>query len=94
MTRNTRFLAWLAVGAIAAAVGYFIMNLLAYVMPMDTGTTASHVLFTLVLITLGLGAPYLMVKAGFHALHTFDPREKEMHLSDIPKDKDDLDHAA
>jgi hypothetical protein len=94
MTRNSRFLLWIAAGAIAAGMGFVIMQLVAYVVPMDTDTAGSHVLFTLVLIALGLGAPFLMVKAGFHAIHTRDPSEPEMRLGDIPKDKDDLDHAA
>jgi hypothetical protein len=94
MTTNTKFLFWIAAGMCIAGAGIGLMYLLVYILPMGTQTILSHVVFTLALIILGLGAPYLMVKAGFHAMHTRDPREKEMHLSDIPKDKEDLDHAA
>lgn len=69
-------------------VGYGIMHMLVYVLPMSGPAVWADFLFTLLLIALGLSIPYWMLKIGFHYAHTQNSDEKELNIKDIPKDKD------
>ncbi len=91
MEKN-RYLWWIVFAAAIPAVGYGVMHLLVYVLPMAETSTGSHVVYTIILIGLGLAVPYWMLKAGIHAAHKHNPQERELHLSDVPKDKDQLNN--
>jgi putative flippase GtrA len=67
-------------------IGYVIMHALVYVLPVS----ASHsvqLLFSIIIIAMGLTVPYWMIKAGFHKAHLANPQESELELQDIPKEK-------
>jgi hypothetical protein len=90
MRRNSKFIAIVAGISFVALAGYGIMYLLTYAIPMTENTTLNHLLFTVILIALGLTIPYWMLKLLFDAARMRNPHEKNLHLSDIPKDKDQL----
>ena len=61
---------------------------------MTEQTTGRHLFYTIILIAVGLLTPYLMLKLALHVAHLKNRNEKELHLKDLPRDKDDLAHAA
>ncbi len=80
--------------AIAAVIampllGFALMRVLT-VIPMSETSTGNHYLFTVLIYLLGLAIPFFMLKLLFHAAHLRNPEEKQMHLADIPANKDDL----
>lgn len=66
------------------------MHLFTYVLPLSETATAYQLLYTLVLIALGLLIPLAILKVAFHAARLRHPGEKEFTVRDIPKDKDQL----
>ena len=73
-----------------AIIGFGLLQLFTYVVPMTEKTTGTYYLFTLAIIVLGLLIPYWMLKLVSKAAHEHNPEEREMHLDDIPKDKEQL----
>jgi hypothetical protein len=71
-----------------AAMGYGVMHLMVYVLPMAQDNTFSHIIFTVFIIALGLAVPYLMLKFSIHRTHLYNPNEKELRLEDLPKDQE------
>lgn len=71
-------------------IGYGIMHLLVYVVPVSEDNVFSNFFYTAIVIVLGLGIPYAMLKLLFHAANLKNRREKPLRLQDIPKDKDQL----
>lgn len=90
--KKSRYIGWMvALIVLIPTVGYGVMHVLVYLFPMSETSTISHITYTLILIALGLVIPYAMLKALFSAAHRQNPRqEKELHLEDLPKDKDDM----
>jgi hypothetical protein len=82
----------LALIVLIPVIGYGIMHLSVYLLPVSGESLWGDLAFTLLLIFLGLAIPYWMLKLAFHRAHMRNPEEKDMHLSDLPKDKDDLVH--
>jgi uncharacterized membrane protein YqjE len=72
-----------------AFIGYAVMHLLVYVLPLSQNTTGMNAVFTVIIIALGLSVPYWMLKFGIHQARMHDPREKEMTLKDLPKNQDE-----
>jgi hypothetical protein len=90
--KKSHYIGWMiALIVLLPTVGYGLMHFLIYVFPMSETSTWSHIIYTVILIALGLTIPYFMLKALFSAAHRQNPRdEHELHLKDLPKDKDDL----
>lgn len=71
-------------------IGYGIMHGLVYVLPVSENNTGAQLLFTILIIALGLAIPYWMLKSGVHKARLHDRREKEVKLENIPKDTKEL----
>lgn len=71
-------------------VGAGAMYWLIYAFPMDDESMVLHTVYAVVMIVLGLAIPYWVLKLGIHRAHLQNPQEKEMELSDIPKDRQDM----
>ncbi len=88
---KNRIKPWHIILIIAIPVlGFSIMYGLAYLLPIASDLLP-QLLFTVLLIGLGLAVPYWFLKLGAHEAHRNNPEEKELTLKEIPKDKDDLD---
>jgi hypothetical protein len=83
-------LLFLLLGLFIPVAGYSLMHSMFYVLPMSEDSTGMHLFLTLFIIALGLCVPYWMLMAMAHKAHLSDPREREMHLKDIPKDEQEL----
>lgn len=67
--------------------GYGFMYMLSFAFP----DSSAGQLFTMALFAvIVLAVPYWVIKLMTKDAHLRNPREKEMHLRDIPKDKDQL----
>jgi len=76
-------------------IGYGIMHGLAFVIPLSEGQEGESIgpiFYNMILIILGLLIPYVMLKLLFKAAHMRNPQEKEFHIEDLPKDKEQLAH--
>lgn len=71
-----------------AVVGYAIMHLTVYVLPMSEDSVFIDLAFTLFIIALGLVVPYWMLKFSIHQVHLRHPEEREIELKDLPKDQE------
>lgn len=71
-------------------IGFGLMQLLVYFLPISESTVTQG-LYMLGLIGLGLALPYWMLKLGVHEAHERNKQEREVKLTDIPKDKDQLE---
>lgn len=71
---------------IVVVAGYFIMEALMRILPMESLLGSSLILMLIILI--GLAVPYWIIKAGFFAAHLNNRNEKNIHLDDLPKDAD------
>lgn len=76
--------------AVILLVGTAAMYWLIYALPVSSGSVWAYVVYTVALIALGLAIPYWVLKLGMHSAHLNNTDEKEMNLSDIPKDKHDM----
>jgi hypothetical protein len=90
--RRRRYIYIVALIVLIPLVGYALMHALAYIVPMSEHNVGANLIFTVTLIALGLLIPYWMLKLGFHKAHMRDPAEKDFHLGDLPKDKDQIAH--
>lgn len=93
MSRKKRLAAIIVLIVLIPVVGYGLMHGLTYAFPMSEDSFISHFFFTVILIALGLLTSYGILKALSSAVHTQNPREKEFHLKDIAKDKEQLDNS-
>ncbi len=93
MRRYQRFWFYLALAAGVALAGSALMYGAVFTVPMQ-GNVIGPLAVTLFIIFAGLTVPYWVLKLSVHAAHERDPREKEVRLKDIPKDKDDMDREA
>jgi len=76
-------------GAIAV-VGFGIMYITTTsLLPAESSAWSSG-LIMLMLVIVGIGAPYCMLKFGFHEAHRRNPQEQDIHIEDIPKDYDQV----
>jgi hypothetical protein len=92
MRRYRRFVFFLVLAAAVALAGSAVMYGAVFTAPLAENTKGvTPYLVTLFIIAVGLAAPYWVLKLSVHAAHERDPREKEVALKDIPKDKDELD---
>lgn len=81
---------WLVIGVLLVpVVGYGIMHLLVYILPVDQSDNLVRLLFTIAIIALGLSIPYMMLKMGVHKAAMDDPQERDVALQDMPKDQDE-----
>jgi hypothetical protein len=78
----------IAATLLIATVGYGVMHLMVYVLPMSQDSMFSNLIFTLFIIALGLAVPYWMLKFSIHRAHLYNPQEKEIRLEDLPKDQE------
>jgi hypothetical protein len=78
---------WVILAAAIPVLGYGVMHGLALILPMDDGSTGTHLLLTAAIIFLGLAVPYWMLKAGLISAHKRNPKERELQLKDFPKDR-------
>ena len=76
--------------AVLPLTGYGVIYGLAHTPPLSEQTPFYWGLFTLFAIALLLAIPYGILKLIGHAAHLQNPQEKELKLSDLPKDKDEL----
>lgn len=77
--------------AVVPLIGTGIMFALTHAFNLEAGSAVGATVYTLSLVFLGLAIPYVMLKTLFSAAHTQNPiDEKEIHLEDIPDDKDQL----
>ena len=75
---------------VIAIMGYFLMHMMVYVLPLSERSYGSYITVTLLIIALGLFVPYWMMKAGFKGAETNDPHETSIELNDIPKDQNQI----
>ena len=80
----------MAVVIILPIAGYSIAYGLTLVAPMGASSTFYHLFYTVLVIAIGLGVPYWMLKLVSRVAHGVNTEEKEMQLDDIPKDKDQM----
>lgn len=74
-----------------AVAGFLIMYALVHEFSLDSGANFGAALLMLLLIVIGLGVPYMMLKLGVHeAGKVRDQNEKELNIKDIPKHQDEL----
>ncbi len=78
------------IGALAIA-GAGIMYGLNFLFALEGDNMPSQIVYTFMLIALGLTIPYFILKLLFSAAHDQNENEKEIHLSDIPRDQQQLD---
>jgi hypothetical protein len=90
--RRQKFITIVALIALLPVIGYGIMHLSVYLLPVSEENLWGDMAFTVLLITLGLAIPYWMLKLGFHGAHMRNPEEKDINLNDLPKYQDDLVH--
>ena len=83
MRKTARPVSILSTVAIAVA-GFLSMWLLGYFLP--GANPIRTVLTQLLLIALGLGIAYAVLKLVFHKARSNDPEEKELKLKDLPND--------
>jgi len=70
---------------------YFLMSALnPYVIQVSGKDNSLTIIYMVLILTVGLIAPYLMLKALFHAAHIRDGKEKELALKDLSKDQEKL----
>lgn len=82
---------WLIIAIPAVAlIGYGLMKLLVIGLPVDNERTGAQVIVSIAIPVLGLIIPYFMLKLGFFDAHLHNAKEKNIRLSDIPKDKKQL----
>lgn len=85
---------WLITFIIALPIiGYGISYAMVQVFPMSEQGDILRALFVFLIILLLLAVPYFMLKLSMHVAHKNNPREREMYLADMPKDKDQLDRS-
>ncbi len=74
---------------IAAVVAAYLITV--YAIPASGQTSGATLALNGALIILVLlTVPYLILKGLFHRAHSQDSDEKEITLSDLPKDQDDI----
>jgi hypothetical protein len=73
-------------------LGYGAMRVLTHILPVGDDNVLIQLFVTLVIIGMGLVVPYWMLKTGVHEAHRLDPREREITLADLPKDKSQVAH--
>ena len=71
-----------------AVAGFGVMYAATAFLPLNSAWSSGIIM--LLLIVVGIGAPYLLLKLGAHEAHLRNPQEEELHLEDIPKDQDQL----
>jgi hypothetical protein len=72
-------------------LGYGAMRLIVYLFGGTDGTNIFFlIMMGLAVVLIGLTVPYLMLKTTFLDAHVWNREEKEIKLSDIPKDQDDI----
>lgn len=71
--------------------GYALMHGLAYVLPLSEENEATQWFYPVFITLFALAIPFWMLKAGFHKAKMDNPQEKELHLKDLPKEKDALE---
>jgi len=67
------------------------LNLIA---PLTGSVDIYSAFFMLMMIIVGVGVPFLMLKLMSNAAHIHNPDEKVIEMRDIPKDKQQMDHPA
>lgn len=88
--RKSRNLRTILIIAAIPVIGFSAMYGTAHFLSVSDSAISSAVI-TLLLIAIGVGVPFWMLKFGFHEARMRNPRdEAELHLSDIPKHKDDM----
>ena len=74
-------------------IGAAAMFSLIHAFQLEKGNMLGAGVYTLGIVLLGLGVPYVMLKTLFSAAHTQNPgQEKEIHMADMPDDKDEIAH--
>ncbi len=94
MRKSQQYVFFVLLAILIPVAGYAAMHLAIYFLGLNQqSSAAAYVFYTVFIIALGLALPYWMLKAGRHAAHLRNRQEGELHLSDIPKDKDELNGA-
>ena len=71
-------------------VGYAVAHGLTFVFPPSQYGSLYYGFLTVFFAVILLAVPYWMLKLGSRARHDANPKERELTLKDIPKDKDQL----
>jgi hypothetical protein len=83
-----KYASMVALTLLLPVVGALIMYGLIFAFPMGEDAMISHIVYTIIIITLGLLVPFGFLKAFSIAAHEWDSNEQELHLEDMPKDKE------
>jgi len=87
-----RYASMVTITLLLPFVGAAVMYAIIFAFPMGQDSIISHFIYTLIIITLGLGIPYSFLKSFSIAAHEWDEHEPELHIEDLPKDKDDYEN--
>lgn len=90
MKIENKRLGLIAAVIVLPVVGYLIMRAIPESYNDDGTATGLHIITYLVLIAVGLTVPFLMLKSSMKSAKMGDSRERELHLKDIPKDKEQI----
>lgn len=92
--RRTQESIWSILGVIALPIlGFAVTYGISQVKPLPDSSDVYNGFYTLFTILLLLAVPYTMLKLVAHIAHLRNPRERELHLSDLPKDKEQLERS-
>ena len=86
-----KYISNLALLVLLPIIGATVMYALIFAFNKAPDSTLAAGVYSVIIIFLGLAVPYWMLKAFSVAAHEWNPREKELHLVDLPKDKEQMD---
>lgn len=93
MTKDKNIIFAIIILLLIPVVGFGAMRWTHLFVPLSEGGTSTYILYTVILIALGLLIPYGIMKLLFHSAHLKNSSEKELRMEDLPKDKDDAERA-
>jgi len=94
MKKNSKILSITAVIIVLPIIAFALSYGLNEVAPLSSNVDIYTAFFMLLLIAIGIGVPYAMLKLMSQASHIAHPEEKVIEIKDIPKDKDQMDKVA
>jgi uncharacterized membrane protein YidH (DUF202 family) len=93
MKKDNKIITTIIILLLIPVAGFGVMRWTHLFVPLSEGNTTTYILYTVILIALGLLIPYGIMKLLFHSAHIKNPNEKELYMADLPKDKDDAEQA-
>ncbi len=93
MKKDNKIITTIIILLLIPVIGFGAMRWTHLLVPLSDGGTATYILYTIILIAIGLLIPYGIMKLLFHSAHLNNSDEKELHIADLPKDKDDAEHS-